>query len=112
MNYLLSLIESMAVHKVVLTSFALRNLSQILDEGVDQYGVSAAREYVAQIKTRCLSLEQFPEGHPFDEHTSKPETYRSFTHKAHKIFYRVDHAETTVFIAAVLHGRSRYSDRI
>ena len=97
-------------YHVVITDNALNDLSRILREGAVDFGREASRHYVETIQGLCQNLTANPHMYSYDEHTKHPRTHRSFSHKAHKIFYRVNDETGTVFIVTIRKQRMLYDD--
>jgi plasmid stabilization system protein ParE len=64
------------------------------------------------ITEKIFSLDQMPQRIGFDFHTRSELTFRSFEHKAHKVFFTIDEDSETVNIVAVLPSRTKYSAKL
>lgn len=69
------------------------------------FGAAQTARYILEIIDRCDRLEILP--HRFATETVNGLELHSFTHKAHRVFYRVNGATKTVEIVTVLHGAMR-----
>lgn len=94
--------------KVVITSQAQNDLDQIYADTLanPDWGFDQAEKYVDAILEKCGHLSEQPRLYKVDFDVSK---YHSFTHGAHKVFYRVDDGQQTVYIVTVRHGRMDHS---
>lgn len=92
----------MSQYSVIFTSKSELQIAEILEQGALQYGPADSRSYIVSLRKKCQSVSVFPDRYPLDSYTKHPNTLRSFVHKAHKIFYRVNEVNKQVEIIAVL----------
>lgn len=81
-------------------------LAEIEAAHVD-WGIDQTLAYIRDIVERCERLAIFPKR--YATITVNGKTYRSFTHKTHRVFYQVyDHSKTVV-IVLIVPGRRDFS---
>lgn len=81
-----------------------RRLAEI-EQDEPGFGVTQTARYIVEIIDRCDRLEILP--YRFATETINGIELHSFTHKAHRVFYRVNEPAKTVEIVTVLHGAMR-----
>lgn len=69
------------------------------------FGARQTSTYILEIIDRCDGLAILP--YRFATETINGAELHSFTHKAHRVFYRVDEASKVVEVVTVLHGAMR-----
>lgn len=85
--------------KLRLSARAEFDLEEIQEIGVRDFGVSAAREHMAGFERIFTLLREHPSAG--QEQPSYGRRVRSFSHKPHRILYRID--DTEVLIIRILH---------
>ncbi len=91
----------MTTYKVRFSAKAELGLKLII-ENSDQYTIEDTFRYIRSIRYLCNGLKTMP--YRYEERKINDTQYRSFTYKAHQIFYRVEETNNLVFVIAVLHG--------
>ena len=96
-------------YRVVISPQALDDIRSIYSNDTGRWSRAETDAYVDQILDRCDELEEIPHRISFDEHTRIPRTFRSFEHKAHKIFFTIYEDTKVVDVIAILPSRTNYS---
>ena len=81
-----------------LTIAAQRDMDQLLDQGIDDYGVDAAINYYDKLEKRLSELVEQPHSYPAVNEILAG--YRRAVCGAHMIYYRIDSSE--IIIARIL----------
>lgn len=81
-----------------------RRLAEIEQDELG-FGPAQTARYLLEIVDRCDGLEILP--YRFATETINGLELHSFTHKAHRVFYRVNEPAKTVEVVTVLHGSMR-----
>ena len=77
-----------------LTIAAQKDMDQLLDRGIDDYGVDAALEYYDKIKRRFTALLEQPHLYPTVNEIRVG--YRRTVCGVHSIYYRIDPEEIVI----------------
>ena len=104
----------MGLYNVITLPTAETDLEDIYHNSATQgrWSFSQTNTYVTEIKHQIASLSAYPERFSYDEYTIKKRQYRSFQHRAHKVFYTVDNDTMTVYVAAILGSTTNYGQKI
>jgi len=94
------------VYRVILTGAAKLCFQDILEDR--RYVPQARLDYLNELEAQCNLLSDMPERFP--NLIVKQETYRHFTHKAHRIFYQINHEALEVYIMGIL-GRLQLPEK-
>ena len=99
----------MVRYEVKITANAQLGLSKIV-ENHDNYTLDSSLRYINAIRQLCSGLKTMP--FRYEKRMINGTQYRSFTYKAHQIFYRVEEAENLVLIIAVLNGAQDWTQNL
>lgn len=102
----------MVKYEIEFSAEARQDFEQIYRSDRDRWSFSETDIYVADLEKRCLDLSHMPHRFSFDEHTRGMNMFRSFEHKAHKVFFTISETQRTVYISAVLPSRTRYASKL
>lgn len=78
----------------------------LIEEDQFDFGFAHTQKYVVDLVQTCQLLQTMP--NRFEAMTINDKTYRSFSFKAHRVFYQVSDSDQTVYIVSVLHGRQDF----
>ena len=91
------------MYDIVISDRAAQTLNSIRHHN-DRYTEQERASYYFQLKASCHSLNEMP--YRFSVHPAADGLYRSFTFKAHTVYYRIDEPQQRVEIMAILHAHA------
>lgn len=95
-------------YEVILHQSALDDLRALYETSMQHWSYRETEAYVQDIERRITSLETLPHRFAYDQHTKHAGTIRSFSFKAHKVFFTISDAHHVVNVIAILPSRTRY----
>ena len=99
-------------YKVTISHRADLDLEEIYISSRYRWSFLETHKYVRDIKAQISTLDKMPQRFGFDEHTQRLKAFRSFEHKAHKVFFTIDEATKTVHVTAILPSRTKYAAKL
>ena len=81
-----------------------------IEQAYVKWGKAQTLKYIGEVVRRCERLAYFPKR--FEAVSINGQPYRSFTHKAHRVFYQVNDDTKTVSVVAILRGSMDFRERL
>lgn len=101
-------------YKILRTDKAEEQLRDIIFYIADDSGdVDIALAYLHKIETAINHLQEFPESGSVPRYSIlKKQSYRVVIVEKHLVFYKINEADKTVIISAIVDGRREYRNLI